>query len=49
MTTTRHEAKLTLAEYLALKIEGMWEPADGELYETARPNVDHQVLIGFRH
>ena len=46
MTTTRHGAKLTLAEYLALEIEGLWELADGELYEMPPPNVDHQQLLG---
>ena len=47
MTTVQHGAKLTLAEYLALEIDGLWELADGELYEMAPPNVDHQELIGF--
>ena len=47
MTTTQHGAKLTLAEYLALDIEGLWELADGELYEMPPPNLDHQELIGF--
>ena len=47
MTTTQHGAKLTLAEYLALEIEGLWELADGELYEMPPPNLDHQELIGF--
>ena len=47
MTTTQHGAKLTLAEYLALDIEGLWELADGELYEMPPPNLDHQDLIGF--
>ena len=47
MTTTQHGTKLTLAEYLALEIEGLWELADGELYEMPPPNVDHQELIGF--
>lgn len=47
MTTAQHGAKLTLAEYLALEIEGLWELADGELYEMLPPNVDHQELIGF--
>ena len=46
MTTTRHGAKLTLAEYLALEIEGLWELSDGELYEMPPPNVDHQQLLG---
>ena len=47
MTTAPHGAKLTLAEYLALEIEGLWELADGELYEMPPPNLDHQDLIGF--
>ena len=47
MTTTQHAAKLTLAEYLALEIEGLWELADGELYEMPPPSVDHQELVGF--
>ncbi len=47
MTTTQRGAKLTLAEYLALEIEGLWELADGELYEMPPPNLDHQDLIGF--
>ena len=47
MTTAQHGTKLTLAEYLALEIEGMWELVDGELYEMPPPNLDHQDLIGF--
>ena len=47
MTTTQHGAKLTLAEYLALDIEGLWELADGELYKMLPPNLDHQDIIGF--
>ena len=47
MITTQHGAKLTLAEYLALEIEGLWELADGELYEMPPPSLDHQDLIGF--
>ena len=47
MTTTPHGAKLTLAEYLALEIEGLWELADGELYEMPPPSLDHQRLVGF--
>ena len=47
MTTTQHSAKLTLAEYLALEIEGLWELADGELCEMPPPNLDHQDIIGF--
>ena len=47
MTTAPHGTKLTLAEYLALDIEGLWELADGELYEMPPPSVDHQELIGF--
>ena len=35
MTTTQHGAKLTLAEYLALDIEGLWEPAGAEYTERA--------------
>ena len=46
MTTTQHGAKLTLAEYLTLEIDGLWELADGELYEMPPPNVDHQQLLG---
>ena len=47
MTTAPHGTKLTLAEYLALDIEGLWELADGELYEMPPPSVDHQELVGF--
>ena len=47
MTTAQQGTKLTLAEYLALEIEGLWELVDGELYEMPPPNVDHQELIGF--
>ena len=47
MTTTRHGGKLTLAEYLALEVEGLWELADGELYEMPPPTLDHQDIIGF--
>ena len=47
MTTTQRGTKLTLAEYLALEIEGLWELADGELYEMPPPNLDHQAIIGF--
>ena len=47
MTTTQHGAKLTLAEYLALEIEGLWELVDGELCEMPPPNLDHQRLVGF--
>lgn len=46
MTTTRHGARMTLAEYLATDMEGVWELADGELYEMPPPNVDHQQLLG---
>ncbi|MDE2785950.1 MAG: Uma2 family endonuclease [Chloroflexota bacterium] len=47
MTTTQHGAKLTLAEYLALEIDGLWELVDGELCEMPPPNLDHQRLVGF--
>ena len=47
MTTVQHGTRMTLAEYLALEIEGLWELADGELYEMPPPNIDHQELIGF--
>ena len=47
MTTIRQGTRMTLAEYLALEIEGLWELADGELYEMPPPNMDHQELIGF--
>ncbi len=47
MTTMQHGAKLTLAEYLALEIDGLWELVDGELCEMPPPNLDHQRLVGF--
>ena len=46
MTTIQHGVKLTLSEYMALDIDGLWELADGELYEMPLPNIDHQGLIG---
>ena len=47
MTTVQPGTRMTLAEYLALEIEGLWELADGELYEMPPPNLDHQDIIGF--
>ena len=47
MTTLRQGTRITLSEYMALDIDGLWELADGELYEMPPPNVDHQELIGF--
>ncbi len=47
MTTVQPGTRMTLAEYLALGIEGLWELADGELYEMPPPNLDHQRLVGF--
>ncbi len=47
MTTLRQGTGITLSEYMALDIDGLWELADGELYEMPPPNVDHQELIGF--
>ena len=38
---------MTLAEYLALEIDGLWELVDGELCEMPPPNLDHQRLVGF--
>ena len=49
MTTVQHGAKMTLAEYRALGPvdEGVWELADGALFEMAPPSYDHQTLIDF--
>ena len=46
MTTLRQGTRMTLSEYMALDIDGLWELADGELYEMPLPNMDHQDLIG---
>ena len=49
MTTIQHGSKLTLAEYRALDPvdEGVWELADGELFEMPPPSYDHQNLIDY--
>ena len=49
MTTVQHGAKMTLAEYRALGPvdEGVWELADGVLFEMAPPTYDHQNLIDY--
>ena len=49
MTTVQHGAKMTLAEYRALGPvdEGVWELADGVLFEMAPPNWEHQSLIDY--
>ncbi len=49
MTTVQHGAKMTLAEYRALGPvdEGVWELADGVLYEMPPPTYDHQNLIDY--
>ena len=47
MTTLRQGTRMTLSEYMALDIDGLWELADGELYEMPPPNMDHQDLIGY--
>ena len=47
MTTVQHGAKMTLAEYRALcEIDdGVWELADGALYQMPPPTYEHQLLI----
>ena len=49
MTTVQHGSQLTLAEYRALEAvdEGVWDLADGELYEMPPPTYDHQNLIDY--
>ena len=49
MTTVQHGAKMTLAEYRALGPvdEGVWELADGVLFEMAPPTYDHQNLTDY--
>ena len=48
MTSARQDTRITLAEYWAMDtLEGLWELADGELYEMPPPNLYHQHLIGF--
>ena len=49
MTTVRQGTGITLSEYWQVveALDGLWELADGELYEMPPPNVDHQELIGF--
>jgi Uma2 family endonuclease len=49
MTTVRHGAKMTLQEYrdLGPVDEGVWELAEGVLFEMAPPNWEHQSLVDF--
>ena len=49
MTTIRHGTKMTLAEYrdLGPLDDGVWELAEGALFEMAPPNWEHQSLIDF--
>ena len=49
MTATQHGSRLTLAEYRALDPvdEGVWELADGELFEMPPSSYDHQNLIDY--
>lgn len=49
MTTARQETRITLSEYWQVveALDGLWELADGELYEMPPPNMDHQGLIGY--
>ena len=49
MTTVQHGTKMTLAEYRALEPVdgGVWELADGAVFEMAPPSYDHQNLIDF--
>lgn len=47
MTTAHQGTRMTLSEYLALETDGLWELADGELYEMPPPSMDHQGLIGY--
>ena len=47
MTSARQDTRITLAEYWAMDtLEGLWELADGELYEMPPPSIEHQQLIG---
>jgi Uma2 family endonuclease len=49
MTTVRHGAKMTLQEYrdLGPVDEGVWELAEGVIYEIAPANWEHQSLVDF--
>ena len=49
MTTIQPGSKLTLAAYRAFEPvdEGVWELADGELFEMPPPSYDHQNLIDY--
>ena len=47
MASARPGTRVTLAEYWAMDtLEGLWELADGELYEMPPPSIEHQQLIG---
>ena len=47
MASARQGTRVTLAEYWAMDtLEGLWELADGELYEMPPLSIEHQQLIG---
>ena len=49
MTTIRSGTRMTLSEYRALDEmdDGVWELADGELYQMPPATAEHQLLIDF--